>query len=410
MRLLIGSLSVLILLAACQAAAPPAEGTDAAATPPASPEPAEPVLPAGDPPADPLTDADPRPPELRIMTAGWQTDWSQRTINLREVISGGPPRDGIPSIDEPVFVSLEEADALYDVREPVMALELEGEARAYPLQILIWHEIVNDVIADVPVAVTFCPLCNSALVFDSRVNGEVYQFGVSGLLRNSDLIMYDRTTESLWQQATGEGIVGVHAGDQLTVLPASIISYADFRAAYPQGLVLSPQTGHSRSYGLNPYTGYDSTAIPFLFNSAELDQRFPAMLRVVGFVSGDQAIAYRYDLLAELGVIHDTFNGEDLVIFHQPGTASALDSRQISEGRDVGATAVFNPNLDGQRLVFSVQDGLILDEQTGSQWNIAGQAVAGELDGAQLERLVSVDHFWFAWAAFYPDTRVWSPE
>lgn len=359
--------------------------------------------------AEEILTTDDRPPGLRAATAGWGTDWLRHTVPYDEIISGGPPRDGIPSLDDPQFVNFDSARAWLADTEPVIALEIEGDARAYPLQILTWHEIVNDQVGSLPVVVTFCPLCNSALVFDRRVSGQVYAFGTSGLLRHSDLIMYDRTTESLWQQFTGRGIVGAHAGDTLTFIPASIISFADFRAAYPDGKVLSRETGYQRSYGTNPYAGYDSAARPFLFRG-ELDERLPAMLRVVGIVFGDTAVAYPYSVLAEVGVVNDTVGGQAIVIFHRFGTTSALGEAQIAQAEDVGATGVFDPNVDGQKLTFVIEDGHITDQQTGSLWNLAGQATAGPLAGEWLIPLVHSDHFWFSWAAFYPETAIYEGE
>jgi hypothetical protein len=194
---------------------------------------------------------------LRRATGSWNTNWNKHTINYSELLSGGPPRDGIPSIDDPTFVSPGEAAEWLADNEPVIALEIDGDARAYPLQILTWHEIVNDTVGGVPVIVTFCPLCNSALTFDRRLGGEVYEFGTSGLLRNSDLVMYDRTSESLWQQLTGEAIVGDLVGETLDFLPSSLVGFGDFRETFPEGIVLSKDTGFGRNYGRNPYAGYD---------------------------------------------------------------------------------------------------------------------------------------------------------
>lgn len=182
----------------------------------------------------------------------------------------------------------------------MIALEIGGEARAYPLQILTWHEIVNDVIADVPVVVTFCPLCNPAITFDRRLEGQVFDFGTSGLLRNSDLVMYDRASKSLWQQLTGEAIVGDMVGQQLTFLPSAIVSFADFRQAYPDGIVLSRDTGYRRDYGRNPYAGYDAIGqSPFLFDG-KLDTRLPAMERVVTVSLEGVDRAYPLSLLSEV--------------------------------------------------------------------------------------------------------------
>jgi hypothetical protein len=354
---------------------------------------------------------DDRPKRLQAVTSSWNTNWNKHTIQYSELLSGGPPRDGIPSIDAPRFVSPDEAVGWLADNEPVIALEIEGDARAYPLQILIWHEIANDTVGEVPVVVTFCPLCNAAITFDRRLDGQVYEFGTSGLLRNSDLVMYDRTTESLWQQLTGEAIVGDLAGAQLKFLSSSIVSFADFRAAFRDGMVLSRDTGYGRDYGRNPYVGYDTIGQrPFLFDGEE-DGRLPAMERVVAVALGDSDqvvdVAYPLSVLSELGVINDTQGGHDLVVFHAPGASSALDARSIADGADVGATGVFDPNLEGQKLTFRRDGDQIVDEETGSAWNVLGQAISGPLAGKSLTPIVHADHFWFAWAAFKPDTIVY---
>ncbi len=355
---------------------------------------------------------DDRPPRLRSITSGWNTDWTMRTVSYDEILSGGPPRDGIPSIDNPQFESVEEAQDRVAGTEPVIALEIDGDARAYPLGILTRHEIANDTVGDVPVAVTFCPLCNSALVFDRRVDGEVYEFGVSGLLRNSDLIMWDRTTESLWQQFTGEGIIGTHAGDQLGFIPAPLVSFNEFAEAYPDGQVLMGVPG--RTYGRNPYVGYDSSTQPFLFRDAngptEIDPRLGGLERVVGVIINDEAVAYPYDVISEVGAVNDTVGGEDIVVFHRFGTNSALGASEIAVAEDVGATGVYFPVVDGEILTFAVDGAEIVDEQTGSIWNLLGQATSGELEGTELEQSLSTDHFWFSWAAFYPETSIYAGE
>jgi hypothetical protein len=170
-----------------------------------------------------------------LRTGGWETDFSFHTVPFDSILSGGPPRDGIPPIDNPTFVEIKDADEWLETLEPVVSFELNGDARAYPLQILMWHEIVNDTVGGAPVSVTFCPLCNSAIVFDRNINDLVLTFGTSGMLRKSDLIMWDRQTETWWQQLTGEGIIGQLAGHKLTFIPAQIISWEDFKAANPKG-------------------------------------------------------------------------------------------------------------------------------------------------------------------------------
>jgi hypothetical protein len=405
-----------LLLAACAGTATPGTAEPPPTSPPTNPpEPtatgtasdAEASEPAGEGTAgadgEVSTDGQ-LPDRLTSLARLWMTDFSRHTVPYGEIISGGVPRDGIPSIDEPKFTNIGGADEWLADTEPVVALEIDGDARAYPLGILTRHEIANDEVGGVPVVVTFCPLCNSAVVFERRVDSEVVEFGVSGLLRNSDLIMYDRATESLWQQATGEGIVGAHAGDQLDFIASSIVSYGDFKAAYPDGQVLSPEGGR---YGINPYGGYDQReGRPFLF-TGELDERLPAMWRVVGVVQGETAKAYPYPALATLNVVNDVVSGQELVILYQKGTNSALGATVIAEAEDIGAAAVYDPNLNGQTLTFRYEDGRFVDEETGSTWNMLGQAVEGELAGEQLEPLLHSDHFWFAWAAFYPDTTIY---
>jgi hypothetical protein len=407
--LIIGLLTVLALAAYLIAAPNQGQSTLAASAEETTTElaVAEPVVAGSD--VSILTEDD-RPSRLKAATSSWNTNWNRHTIDYNELLSGGPPRDGIPSLDAPQFVSPDEAQAWLTDNEPVIALEIEGEARAYPLQILTWHEIVNDIVADVPVAVTFCPLCNSAITFDRRLDGEVFEFGTSGLLRNSDLVMYDCTTESLWQQFTGEGIVGDLAGETLTFLPSSIVSFADFREAFPEGVVLSRDTGFNRRYGQNPYVGYDDIgSSPFLFRG-EIDGRLAAVERVVTVSLEDVGVdvAYPLSVLSEVGVINDSQAGRDLVVFHSDGTTSALDARSIAEAEDVGATGVFDPVLDGQKLTFAQDGDLIVDEETGSTWNVLGQAVDGPLAGQQLTPVVHGDHFWFSWAAFKPDTVIYS--
>jgi hypothetical protein len=353
-----------------------------------------------------LTEDD-RPQRLINVTSSWNTNWNKHTIDYNELLSGGPPRDGIPSIDQPTFVSYAEAGEWLADNEPVIALELNGDAHAYPLQILMWHEIVNDTVGDVPVIATFCPLCNSALVFDRRVNGDTFEFGTSGLLRNSDLVMYDRTTETLWQQFTGEAIIGDLTGTQLTFLPSQIVSFANFQQAFPNGVVLSRDTGFDRNYGQNPYVGYDDiNQSPFLYDGIP-DDRLRPMERVVTVDLGDLDIAYPLSALFEEGVINDTRGDRDLVVFHVGGTASALDARSIADGDDVGATGVFSPYVAGEKLTFRKDGEQIFDNETGSEWNIVGRAIDGELSGAQLDPIVQGDHFWFSWAAFKPDTEIY---
>ena len=263
------------------------------------------------------------------------TDFSRTSVAFSEIMSGGPPRDGIPALTDPGFISAAEETRL-DPTEPVIAVELgNATPRAYPLRYLTWHEIVNDEVAGTPIAVTFCPLCNSAITFDRRVGGAVLNFGVSGLLRNSDMVMFDRETESWWQQAIGQGIVGHHMGTELDILPTWMESWQAFRARNPQGLVMD-EPGHRRPYGSNPYVGYDSAPRPFLYSGEMPPHGISPLLRVVRV--GDRA--WPLTRLAEAGEITE----EGVTLTWAEGQASALDTDRIGAGRDVGNIRV----RDGQ--------------------------------------------------------------
>ena len=338
--------------------------------------------------------------------SGWQTNFDISVVPYGDILSGGVARDVIPPIDAPKFVAAAEADAWLKDREPVVVYTNDGDVRAYPLQILTWHEIANDVVGGRPVAVTFCPLCNSSLVFDRDVLGATMRFGVSGNLRNSDLIMWDDVTESWWQQLTGEAIVGDLAGLALEALPAQLIGYAEFKASFPNGVVLGRDTGFRRDYGRNPYPGYDSASgSPFLFRG-RVDDRLRAGERVVAIALGGEATAYAFTHLQTVGVVNDVVGGLPVVVLWSPETASALDARSIADAKAVGSGVAFGREVAGRTLMFEPGDGAFTDRETGSTWSITGEAVAGALEGVQLPPVVHANHFWFAWAAFYPETRL----
>ena len=335
-------------------------------------------------------------------TAGWQTDFAKSLIELDDVVSGGVPRDGIPPIDNPRFQPVESVFHL-SANSPLVALHIAGDARAYPLEVLTRHEIVNDVVGGIPIAVTFCPLCNSALVYDRRVDGETLRFGVTGNLLNSDLIMWDDATESWWQQLTGYAIAGEYSGRRLAFVTSQMISFGVFRERYPQGKVLQGPLG---AYGRNPYVGYDSSATPFLFRGAP-DARLHPTERVLGAEIGALPVAYSFALLREDRVVNDRVGDVDIVVFWQAGAASALDQSDIDASRDVGMALMFERRLDNGRTLRFFHDGDgFVDHETGSRWSILGEAVAGPLVGARLRQTHAATHFWFAWAAFHPATRL----
>lgn len=375
--------------------------------------------PAGQPGATPT----PNPlAGVSFSTSGWQTDFSRHNVPLTEITPGGPSRDGIPPIDAPRYVPIADADAWLEATEPVIAVaeEVAGQsgqiaARAYPLQIMVWHEIVNDILGGQPRLVTFCPLCNTAIAFDRRLdpsdpNATVYDFGTTGNLRGSDLVMWDRQSESWWQQITGEAIVGALTGSRLTPIPAQIVGWSAFKAAYPDGDVLSKETGFSRSYGQNPYVGYDDIdSSPFLFDG-RTDDRLPPMERVVGLVLDAEAVAYPLPALAAARAVNDEVAGQPVAILFAPGARSALDTAAIAQGRDVGQAGVFVRARDDRVLTFRGEgDDHFADEETGTVWDVTGLALSGPLAGNRLAGLPHTVVFWFAWAAFQPATRLWSP-
>lgn len=278
----------------------------------------------------------------RWINEGWKTDFSKTSVDFTEILSGGPPKDGIPPIDNPVFKSVPEIKDLTP-KDPVIGLEINGDARAYPLRVLTWHEIVNDVVGEKPVAVTYCPLCNAAIVFDAKVDGKVLTFGTTGKLRNSDLVMYDRATESWWQQFTGTGIVGANLGKELKLIPARLESWASFSKRHPEGKVLVPNNPRFRNYGRNPYLGYDDAARPFLYNGSMPEGISPMARVVLVRRKGEEPLVLAMQKVRNAGEV----KMDGFIFSWEAGRASALNSAYISKGKDVGAITV--EKLDGEK-------------------------------------------------------------
>ncbi len=293
---------------------------------------------------------------LAVLTAGsalaldysilrqWRSEFPKNAFaNSRVELEGVfdiAHRDAIPAIEDPKFVPVAKS-ANIDEREPVIGVTIGGAARAYPLQVMTWHEIVNDVVGGVPIAVTYCPLSNSIIVFDRRLDGQVLSFGATGRLRHSNLVMYDRESETWWQQFTGEGLVGERAGAQLEILPARLESLARFRARAPQGVVLVPRNAGMRPYGQNPYPHYDSMRRPTQYFQGKLPAGIAPLARVVA-VGGQ---AWALDFVREKGRI---VKG-DLEIAWEPGQLSALDAVMISTAKDVGNVTVRRRTKEGYR-------------------------------------------------------------
>ena len=244
------------------------------------------------------------------------TDFSKKSIEFGEIISGGPTKDGIPSIDKPSCVPQAKYKDAAET-EPVITFVHKGDDRAYPLRVLMWHEIVNGTVGGIPVSVTYCPPCNSSIVFDCRLGERILDFGTTGKLRKSDMVMYDRQTESWWQQFTGTGTVGEMNGKMLTMLPARLESLAKFRARYPDGKMPVPKNPNFRPYGNNPYLGYDSSSRPFLYRG-EMPKGIAPLAYVVKV--GDQAWSLKK--LKKAGKIV----AGDLILTWSKGLNSALDT------------------------------------------------------------------------------------
>ncbi|MGD9961885.1 DUF3179 domain-containing (seleno)protein [Nocardioides sp.] len=334
-------------------------------------------------------------------------DFPDPLIDLDDLLPGGPPPDGIPAIDNPHFQPVSEVNWLDD-DEPVLALTIDGQTKAYPIRIMTWHEIVNDQLAGVPVAVTYCPLCNSGVAFERTVSGQTTTFGVSGKLYADNLVMYDRLTESLWPQLTGRASVGALTGTRLESIPVGAVGWRQFREEHPDARVLSRSTGHDRSYLSNPYVGYDDPdSEPLFALPTDPDSRLLVKARVVGVGDGKDAVAVSRDLLADRGVQHVDVGPNRVVLWHAPGQVSALDTEEIPDGAEIGSVAAFTAKASGRALDFTrADDGTFRDRQTGSVWNLFGRAVSGPLAGEQLAAVRHLDTFWFAWIAFQPDTRL----
>jgi hypothetical protein len=301
-------------------------------------------------------------------------------------------------------------------KEPVIAVEIDGLAKAYALNILTMHEIANDELSGKSILVTYCPLCNSGIVYERNLlhNGinEVLEFEASGMLRNSDMVMLDRKTETLWQQIMGIGIVGFYDKVQLDVVPSILISVEEFFMRYPQGLIMSKKTGIAeaeKNYGFNPYKKYDEKDSPIskFFNSEKVDKRLPAMERIVDIENNGDYKVYTFDDVSRKGVINDTFKTSKVVLFHKPGTISVLDENDISKSKDIGSVTVFSSIIGDKHLTFKAKDEFFIDNETLSKWDITGFCFEGNYKGKQLKIEPHSNHFAFAWLAFHPESKIY---
>ncbi len=317
------------------------------------------------------------------------TNGQKHIIPLEKIKSGGPPKDGIPSIDTPEFI---EASQEYHVSDSdtVLGLEINGDVRAYPLSILVWHEIVNDNVGGVPVAVTYCPLCFTNQVFERVIDGQEVEFGTSGKLYNSNLVMYDRLTNSYWSQALGKAIVGELTGYELSTIPFDVIRWGDWKSLHPDSVVLTTNTGHIRAYGVDPYGNY-YTETRILFPVENTDDRMHPKEIILGFNDGDVYKAYKQQDVESAVIINDQINNNPIFLVSlYPENARA-----------------FERTVDGKVLEFFFKDESIIDKETNSEWNYDGVAISGTLVGTELNRIPFNPGFWFEWIAFHPDTDVY---
>jgi hypothetical protein len=326
-------------------------------------------------------------------------DGAKHLIPMEDIRHGGPPKDGIPSIDNPQFVTAGDWDgflASYSDDGLVIGVEVNGIRRAYPFQVLVWHEIVNDSVDGQPLLVTYCPLCGTGIVFVPEIDGVAVEFGVSGKLYNSDLLMYDRLTDSYWSQITGTAVVVELTGTRLDFYPSEIMTWGDWRATYPDSEVLSRETGYDRVYDRDPYDGYYTDG-SLMFRVSGFDSRLHSKTRITGVELDDVTFgAYPDEAVAEHGPVNDIDGDIPLLVFADP-----------SSGNNVVA---FEREVAGQVLTFSLDGDGLIDAETGTRWSFTGEAIDGPLTGERLAPVLTIKGFWFAWYAFHQDTALWLPE
>jgi len=337
----------------------------------------------------------------------WTTNFHIKKVLLSEIHKVGTTRDAIEPIDKPRFWNTRTARTFIDGREPVIAFAANGDVRAYPLQVLLWHEVVNDVVGGEPVAVTYCPRTNTWRVFDRRVVNATVRFGVSGNVRNGGLLMWDTLTQTWWQQLNGEAVVGDLTGIRLETRPSLLVSYSDFQRAFPDGRVLSTEwpVVHG-SYGTTPYPGYDSRQIPSMYFSGRLDARLPATRRVLAMAVDGDALAVDLDRLVQQRTINISLGDRPVVAVWFPGTVSVLDQTEIRHSRDTGTAMAYERKVGERTLSFDATAEGFKDRETGSTWNLWGHGIRGPMQGARLSPMVHSNSLWFSWVGTYPETRL----
>ena len=328
-------------------------------------------------------------PKIVTTLSIMETNGIKHLVPLDKIKGGGPPKDGIPSIDNPVFADVDNSQFVAD-SDTVIGLEINGEAKAYPLFILVWHEIVNDDVGGVPVSVTYCPLCYTNQVFERVIDGNVVEFGTSGKLYNSNLLMYDRYTESYWSQALGMAVKGELTGYQLNLVPFDVITWGDWKMLHPETLVLTTDTGHIRSYATDPYGNY-YTEPRIMFPVDNHDDRLHPKEIILGFSQDGVYKAYKQNDVESKKIINDSIDNNPIMLV----SLFSQNSR------------AFERTLNGEVLEFEISDNKIIDTSTNSEWNYDGLSTSGVFEGEQLKRIPIEPGFWFEWVAFHPDTLVY---
>lgn len=322
----------------------------------------------------------------------------QCTIPSEAIFSGGVDRDGIPALTTPEVVPASEGTFIGDAAR-VLGVEVDGEARAYPFVVMWWHEIVNDTLGGTSILVSYCPLTGSGIAFDPSVDGSARTFGVSGLLFENNLIMFDRESESLWNQMSLGAQCGLEAGKELARLPIVETTWGEWKARFPNSTVVTTNTGHGRVYGVYPYGDYDQRGNGGLtFPSSPFSSERPPKEPVLGIHEGDDALGFPY------GAFED--GGENVAVNETVGQRAVVVTWNNAEKTAVA----FDRTVAGQTLTLTMSDPdamTMTDAETGSTWDVRGEAVSGPLTGERLSMVADAYVvFWFAWSIYYPDTRL----
>ena len=320
---------------------------------------------------------------------GNANDW---LIPIDEVRDGGPGKDGIPSIDSPIFEDVSSINYLAP-DDLVIGIRDGQNVKAYPHPVLDWHEIVNDVVGDKQLALTYCPLTGTAIGWNRRINGFVTTFGVSGLLYNSNLIPYDRTTDSNWSQMRLDCVNGELAGKDIELYQVVETTWSTWKSMYPNSKVLTTNTGFNRQYGSYPYGNY-RTSQSLLFPVSEDDNRLHPKERVLGVIADGKAKVYTFETFATSAVIEDTFKGFDLII------AGSKQDNYIVAFQRTFSDLNFSPYSNSENT------NIIMKDNEGNVWDIFGEAISGPRTGEVLKNVPSFIGYWFSWAAFYPETEI----